>query len=79
MTVYPTETWRREEFDAESERLVRFLIHADKHGFNVFLQAMSTGDRFEDAMRKGFGTRFTSLDALEREFKPYATQDMALP
>jgi hypothetical protein len=64
-----------EAFYNESERLVRFLTAADKRGFAIFFQAMSTGNRFDTALGKGFGARFPSLEALEREFRIYATKD----
>ena len=39
---------------------------------------MSKGNRFDTALNKGFAARFINLDALDREFKPYATQQRAL-
>jgi hypothetical protein len=62
-------------FYAESERLVRFLSAADKHKFSLFLEAMSKGARFESALDKTFGTTFFNLDALEKQFQPYAQKD----
>jgi len=74
MVTYPKEVEQVGVFYSESERLVRFLEKTDKRGFNVFLDAMSKGNRFETALNKGFAARFISLDALDREFKTYATQ-----
>jgi hypothetical protein len=62
-------------FYSESERLVRFLSAADKHRFAEFLESMSKGARFESALDKSFGTRFFNTEALEKDFKPYATKD----
>ena len=61
-------------FYMESERLVRFLSATDKRGFAVFFEAMSNGSRFDTALEKGFGRRFFDLDALEKEFKPFANK-----
>ncbi len=74
MVSYPQEVTQVGVFYSESERLVRFLERADKHGFGVFLDAMSKGNRFETALNKGFAARFINLDALDREFKSYAIQ-----
>jgi hypothetical protein len=74
LLTYPLEVEKVGVFYTESERLVRFLTKADKHGFSVFLDAMSKGNRFETALNKGFAARFINLDALDREFKTYATQ-----
>jgi hypothetical protein len=74
LLTYPQDVTQVAVFYAESQRLVRFLSAADKHGFEVFLEAMSKGNRFETALTKGFGGRFINLDSLEREFKAYATQ-----
>jgi hypothetical protein len=64
-------------FYAESQRLVRFLIGVNAHQFQAFLDDLSKGARFETALQREFGGRFMSLDALEREFKSYATKDYA--
>lgn len=74
MVTYPQDVAQVGAFYNESERLVRFLTRADKRGFGVFLDAMSKGNRFETALNKGFAARFINLDALDREFKTYATQ-----
>ena len=56
---------------------VRFLSAVDKRGFGIFLEAMAQGARVETALGRGFGSRFPSLEALEREFKNYASKDYA--
>jgi hypothetical protein len=78
MVTYPKEETQVGVFYNESQRLVRFLSHADKHGFEVFLEAMSKGNRFETALNKGFAARFINTDTLDREFKTYATQENGL-
>jgi hypothetical protein len=75
MMSYPQDTAQVGVFYNESERLVRFLSAADKQGFNAFFEAISKGNRIETALNKGFGSRFMNLDALDHEFKIYATQD----
>ena len=77
MMTYPQDVAQVSIFYSESERLVRFLSAADKRGFNTFFAAISKGNRFETALSKGFGSRFMNLDALDHEFKVYATQDHA--
>jgi hypothetical protein len=72
---YPGEVREVTAFYSEAERLVRFLSAIDKHRFSEFLQAMSQGARFESALDKSFGSRFFNLEALEKEFKPYAGKD----
>ncbi len=72
---YPAEVEQVLAFYSESERLTRFLSAASKPGFAIFFEALSQGARFDTALGKGFGTRFPSLDALEREFKTYATNE----
>jgi len=74
MVTYPQDVAQVGAFYGESERLVRFLTGVDKRGFGVFLDAMSKGNRFETALSKGFANRFMNLDALDKEFKTYATQ-----
>jgi len=66
-------------FCAESERLVRFLNHVDKQRFLLFLGAMSKGSTFDWALKTAYGARYGSAAGLERAFRPYATQEMALP
>jgi hypothetical protein len=75
MLEYPRETERVAAFYDESERLVRYLIAADKAGFATFLAATAQGNQFESALGKGFGGRFSGLEAFERAFKEYATHE----
>jgi hypothetical protein len=72
-TGYPSEEDRVLAFYEESQKLVRFLSAADRKGFVAFLDAMGKGALFETAARNHFGNRFLNLDAVEREFKSYAT------
>ncbi|MDQ3621380.1 MAG: hypothetical protein M3463_02685 [Verrucomicrobiota bacterium] len=72
---YPTDVLKVETFYRESERLVRFLSGLDKRKFGVFFEAMSKGNRFESALTKAFEGRFLNLEALEGEFKTYATKE----
>lgn len=72
---YPTDPLQVRAFYDESEKLVRFLSSTDRPGFSVFFDAMSRGSRFDTALNKGFGSRFNSQSALERDFKAYATKD----
>ena len=76
---YPAEVEDVHAFYSESERLTRFLSAANKTAFATFFEALSKGARFETALGKSFGTRFPSLDALEREFKTYATNESGAP
>ncbi len=75
LTTYPQDVLQVTAFYTESEKLARFLSGVDKRGFGVFLDALSKGNRFDSALGKGFGSRFPSLDALETEFKAYASKD----
>ena len=78
LLAYPEDTLQVTTFYAESEKLVRYLSSVDKRGFGAFFEAMSRGNRIDTALSKGFGTRFSSLDALESEFKAYASKDDAI-
>ena len=73
---YPAENERVAAFYEESQKLVRFLCAADRGGFLTFLDAMGKGARFETAARNHFGNRFLNLEAVEREFKSYATSPL---
>lgn len=75
---YPQDPAQVSIFYLESERLVRFLNSVDKRGFATFLEAMARGNRIETALNKGFAARFINLEALERDFKVYATQTNGL-
>ncbi len=72
-TSYPAEDLDVAAFYDESQKLVRFLSAADRKGFVAFLEAMGKGALFETAARNHFGNRFLNLEAVEREFKSYAT------
>ena len=74
-TTYPQDVLQVATFYAESEKLSRYLSSVDKRGFGLFFDALSKGNRFDSALGKGFGSRFSSLDALETEFKAYASRD----
>jgi hypothetical protein len=73
--TYPIDPAQVEVFYDEAERLVRFLSAANKQGFARLFEALSKGNQFETALNKGFAGRFINLDALEREFKDYATKE----
>ena len=77
LVAYPQDVLQVATFYAESEKLARFLSSVDKRGFGVFFEALSKGNRLDSALSKGFGSRFSSLDALETEFKAYASKDQA--
>jgi hypothetical protein len=77
LLTYPAQDDQVAAFYAESERLVRFLSAADKKGFLDFFEAMSKGNRFDTALEKALGSKFFNVDALERDFKPYAMKDSA--
>ncbi len=74
--TYPADEAAVAAFYSESEKLVRFLAAADKKAFVSFLDAMGKGARFESALSANFGSRYSSLDALEKDFKPYATSQL---
>ncbi len=74
--TYPADEAAVGAFYDESEKLVRFLSGADKRAFLGFLDAMGKGARFESALSTNFGSRFTSLDALDQAFKPYAISQL---
>ena len=73
--TYPRDEGQVAVFYDESERLVRFLSATDPQGFAKFFEALSVGNQFESALSKGFAGRFRSLEALEQEFKSYATKE----
>ena len=75
LSTYPTDVKQVATFYSESEKLVRFLAAADKRQFLACFDALAKGSKFEPALWKTFGSRFPSLDALEREFKEYAARD----
>jgi len=67
-----------EIFYDESERLVRFLVAADPAGFRELLAALARGEAFDTALARNYAGRFANVSALEKEFRPYATQDAVL-
>lgn len=73
--TYPSDVREVRTFYNESEKLVSFLCSEDKQKFAAFLDAMSQGNKFETALSKGYGGRFSGLSDLENQFKPYATKD----
>jgi hypothetical protein len=70
--TYPDDVIQVSIFYQESEKLVGFLRAQNGEGFITFLDALSHGSEFETALEKGFGSRFTSVEALDREFQEYA-------
>jgi hypothetical protein len=62
-----------ETFYDESERLVRFLATADKTAFLSFLDAVGRHQAFESAFSQAYGTKFSSVEALEEKFRAYAS------
>ena len=71
-STYPDDVTQVSIFYQESERLVAFLRAQNEEGFITFLDAMSHGSTFDAALEKGFGSRFASVDALDREFANFA-------
>jgi hypothetical protein len=72
---YPENLKQVDTFYDESHRLVRFLSGNNGQQFVIFLDALAKGSRTESALWKAFGGRFPGLDAVEREFKSYASKD----
>ena len=64
-----------ETFYDESERLVRFLVAADRQQFLQLLELSATGVAFEAALARCFSATFPTLTALEENFKAYAVKD----
>jgi len=77
MLSYPQDIRQVGAFYTESQRLVRFLFGINEHQFLDFLEAMSKGGRFDSSLQRTFGSRFMTMDALDQEFKNYATKDYA--
>jgi hypothetical protein len=75
-TAYPADPLQVVAFYEESQKLVRFLCAADRKAFSVLLEAMGNGSRMETAFSKSYGSRFLNLEAIEREFKNYATSPL---
>jgi hypothetical protein len=75
MITYPVDELQVFTFYSESERLVRFLAATDKPGFLKFFEAMGQGNHFDTALNKAFSNKFFDTDALEKQFKDYATKE----
>ncbi|MGA3171256.1 MAG: hypothetical protein ABSE62_09590 [Chthoniobacteraceae bacterium] len=74
---YPDDVVQVSIFYQESEKLVGFLRAQSTDGFITFLDAMSHGSRFEDALAKAFGSRFSGMEDFEREFADFAQRQYA--
>ena len=74
MVDYPPAD-RVSAFYHESERLVRFLVAADRTAFLALLDGVARGDSFDTALSRNYGSRFLDVAALETEFAPYASKD----
>jgi hypothetical protein len=68
-----------ETFYDESEKLVRFLVAANKASFVSFLDAMGRHQPFETALFQTFGTKFLNVTALEEKFRGYAASEFGTP
>lgn len=64
-----------EIFYHESERLVRFLAAADPVAFRALLDSIARGEAFDTAFSRHYSGRFFDVDALEKQFVPYASKD----
>ena len=64
-----------ESFYNESERLVRFLVAADRARLGEFIEASAKGESFERVVSLCYGSRFSDLSTLEAEFKEYASKE----
>lgn len=62
-------------FYQECERLVRFLAVTDTAAFRVLLDSVARGESFDTALSRHYSGRFFDVDALEKEFLPYASKD----
>ena len=76
LATYPTDTVKLLAFYDESEKLTRFLMTTDRKAFAAFMDALAKGNRFDTALAKAYGARFVNFDAMEREFKPFATSNV---
>jgi hypothetical protein len=75
MLAYPADAGKVGVFYNESQRLTRFLINAGRPQFAGLLGALAQGARFESALARAYGMRFSGLEQLEREFRDYASKD----
>jgi len=64
-------------FYDESERLVRYLVTADRAGFLALLDAIGNGEPFDTALSRNYGSQFFDVAALEKDFASYASKDAA--
>jgi hypothetical protein len=74
MTHPPSD--RVETFYDESERLVRFLVLADKASFLALLDALGRHQPFETALPHIYSGKFPNSSALEEAFRDYASKDL---
>jgi hypothetical protein len=72
MATYPDDVVQVSIFYQESEKLVAFLRAQSTEGFITFMDALSHGSELDTALWKGFGSRFATVDDLDREFADYA-------
>jgi hypothetical protein len=66
-------------FYDESERLVRFLMAADRVKFLELLRLSVRGVRFDDTIARVYGSTFRSAANLEQRFRTYAVSPDAIP
>jgi hypothetical protein len=74
---YPASADRVKTFYDESERLTRFLAATDHPAFLSLLDALARHQPFEVVLPRFFGGRFSSVAALEEQFREYAVKDFA--
>ena len=74
LTSYPLSD-RVGFFYGESERLVRFLVAANRPAFLVLLDAIARGETFDAALSRSYAGRFSDAEALEKEFVSYASEN----
>ncbi len=74
LTDYPAGP-ENKTFYQQSERLVRFLSATDPAAFRGLLDAVARGEVFATALSRHYSGRFFNVDALEKEFLPYASKD----
>ena len=72
MAAYPDDVTQVSIFYKESEKLVAFLRAQSTEGFITFMEALGHGSTLDDALSRGFGSRFPTIDDLDREFAAYA-------
>ena len=70
--TYPDDVTQVSIFYQESQRLVEYLRAQSTEGFVTFMDSISHGATMENALEKGFGARFPSLEDLDQEFSQYA-------